>query len=273
MANRGTYANLSDIRSALVYSSSDVADNTRLLEVLEEASRYIDEHCHRHFYVISETRYFTARDEDELIVDDLLSVTSLKTDDDGDRTYENTWAATDYDLEPYNKWPKWLLRVTPDGDYSFSTERKGVEVAGLWGYGDGARATPYDDAQTDTAEALDATETAVDVGDGTKFAVGQTILVESEQMYITSITTNTLTVERGVNGTTAATHVTAKDVYIYRYPLPVKRACLRQAQRTFRLEAVPFGVQGSAEMGTVQVTAYDPEILRWLAPFRNLEAV
>ena len=56
------------------------------------------------------------------------------------------------------------------------------------------------------AEALDNSETGVDVDDGTEFAVGQVILAGSEQMKITAISSNTLTVTRGFNGSTAASH-------------------------------------------------------------------
>jgi len=60
--------------------------------------------------------------------------------------------------------------------------------------------------KTQLNEALDASETGVDVDDGSVFKVGQTIQVDSEQMYISGKSTNTLTVTRGYNGSTAATH-------------------------------------------------------------------
>ena len=60
--------------------------------------------------------------------------------------------------------------------------------------------------KTQLNEALDASETGVDVDSGAVFKVGQTIQVDSEQMYISAISTNTLTVTRGYNGSTAATH-------------------------------------------------------------------
>ena len=56
------------------------------------------------------------------------------------------------------------------------------------------------------AEALDSSETGVDVDDGSVFAVNDTIRIDSEEMLITSISSNTLTVTRGQNGTSAATH-------------------------------------------------------------------
>jgi len=63
-------------------------------------------------------------------------------------------------------------------------------------------------------EALDNSETAVDVDSGAEFAEGEVILVESEQMYISSISSNTLTVTRGYNSTSAVTHSDNTQVVI-----------------------------------------------------------
>ncbi len=52
----------------------------------------------------------------------------------------------------------------------------------------------------------ESTATSVPVTSALDLKVHDTILVGTEQMHITAIATNTLTVERGYNGTTAATH-------------------------------------------------------------------
>ena len=63
-------------------------------------------------------------------------------------------------------------------------------------------------------EALDASETDIDVDDGTSFRGplngqgGDVIRVDDEYMTVSSVAANTLTVIRGALGTTAATHVT-----------------------------------------------------------------
>ena len=54
-------------------------------------------------------------------------------------------------------------------------------------------------------EALDATETGVDVDDGSKFAANDYILVDQELMKVSSVSTNTLTVIRGVASITSST--------------------------------------------------------------------
>lgn len=68
-------------------------------------------------------------------------------------------------------------------------------------------------SRTDTlAEAVDQGETAIDVVDGTKFKEGDIIKVESELMYVSSVSSNTLTVVKGYAGTTDAAHSTALTV-------------------------------------------------------------
>ena len=56
------------------------------------------------------------------------------------------------------------------------------------------------------AEALNNSETGINIDDGSVFSVNDTIRIDNEEMLITSISSNTLTVTRGQNGTNAATH-------------------------------------------------------------------
>lgn len=58
-------------------------------------------------------------------------------------------------------------------------------------------------------EAMDSSEVGLDVTDGTKYAAGIVVEfqdVDGEQCLVTSVSSNTLTVVRGYNGTTAASH-------------------------------------------------------------------
>lgn len=64
-------------------------------------------------------------------------------------------------------------------------------------------------------EDLDTSETGVDVSDGTQFTTGNVILIDAEQMYVSGVAANTLTVTRGYNGTTAATHSSGAIIYEY----------------------------------------------------------
>ena len=217
------YISIGDLKTALAITST--TDDVVMRKIIDAASRQIDRYCNRRFYVESTTKYYDGAVR--LWVDDLLAITTLKTDEDGDATYENTFATTDYILYPLNNYPKTYIETSNDGDYGgFGCGvKKGVQIVGVFGYGDGISATPYI-SDTTTNEALDTSETGVDVTAVTNLSAGQTILVESEQMFIESITTTTLTVIRGVNGTTAAAHDTAKLIYVYQYPFDVWQACL-----------------------------------------------
>lgn len=120
---------------------SDTVDDTTITAVIEAVSRTIDDYCNRYFYKnsVDETRYFTARYADRLNnIADLLTVTTLTTDDAGARTYTTSWATTDYDLEPYNSaldsLPYTMIRVTPQGRYRFPGVEKGVKIVGVFGW-------------------------------------------------------------------------------------------------------------------------------------------
>lgn len=265
------YLGVASLKSAITIAASDTADDARLRAVLEAVSRQIDDECQRTFRIYLATKLVTARDARRVLLPgDLLAVTSLKTDDDGDRTYEDTWTSTDYDLTPDdasdNQRPYWGIEVAPDGDYSFPVNvRRGVQIIGRWGF--------WQDLLTLTAtlnEALDTTETGVDLTGVTEVEAGQTIIIDSEQMYIQSISSNTLTVERGANGTTAATHSSAAAVALYRYPGPIVEATRLMAARIFQRVHAPFGVTGAADMGTISMIArVDPDVKALLAAYRS----
>ena len=70
--------------------------------------------------------------------------------------------------------------------------------------------------QTTIAEDLTDAETDVDVasGQGSNFATDDTILVGTEIMTVSSVSTDTLTVTRGAKGTTATTHTNGDDVFL-----------------------------------------------------------
>jgi len=64
------------------------------------------------------------------------------------------------------------------------------------------------------AEALDDSETDIDVDDGTLFVATDRILIDAEVMTVTNVSTNTLTVTRETDNTDAAVHADDSSVYI-----------------------------------------------------------
>lgn len=257
----GFWSYISRDNLKLRMADTATTDDVLYRAVLENVSELIDQYCQRTFRTVLATRIFTAKYSDHIDVEDLLAVTSLKTDEDDNLTYEITWAVnTDYELQPYNapsdRHPYWRIKTRPNGNYTFPVgHQQGVQIVGKWGY--------YEDLETSAstaAEALDASETGVDVTAGTDFDVLDTLLIDSEQMYVTAITTNTLTVVRGVNGTTAATHTTASVIQRYRYPGPIVEACGIQAARYFMRKNAPFGVMGTADVGFVRLRGLDMDV-------------
>ena len=82
--------------------------------------------------------------------------------------------------------------------------------AGLWG---GTNNSAF---QTTIAEDLDVSETGVDVatGQGSNFAANDVVLVGSELMTVSSVATDTLTVARGANGSSPATHSNGANIFL-----------------------------------------------------------
>jgi hypothetical protein len=82
----------------------------------------------------------------------------------------------------------------------------------IYGYGWGIpswNGTPTPLITDQLAEALDATETAIDVDTGATFAANDYILVGQEIMKVSSVSSNTLTVIRGLSTITDTTSVSA----------------------------------------------------------------
>jgi len=109
-------------------------------QIINATSRWIDQYTGRRFYAATETRYYTPDSYSVCEVDDLLTVTTLKTDQNGDGTYGTTWTAnTDYYLWPYNATlegkPYMEIQQSPNGNYNFDPHiRKSVQVAGSFGF-------------------------------------------------------------------------------------------------------------------------------------------
>jgi hypothetical protein len=128
--------------SVTITDVTDVADDYTLEQMVEAISRAIEAETHRRFYTTAndETRYYSPDDSYTLMPDDdVLSVTTLATDEDGDRVYETTWAAADYELWPYNAAldgkPYLEIRATiPVGTYVFPILPKAAKVVGKFGY-------------------------------------------------------------------------------------------------------------------------------------------
>ena len=95
--------------------------------------------------------------------------------------------------------------------------RTNLSLNGLRAGNGGSLSTTDTDSGETLAEALDNSETGVDVSDGSAFSINQYIRIDNEYMYIQSISTNTLNVLREENVYPASTvgdsHTTGATIY------------------------------------------------------------
>lgn len=136
------YATAYELKSRL--GITDTVDDFEITLAVGTASRWVDEHCGRTFGRATATRTFEACGWYDLECDDLVSITTLKTDASGDGTFETTWTASDYQLLPVNPAsyaetrPYTAVRAvgayTFPLAYSYGQRRDLVQIVGTFGW-------------------------------------------------------------------------------------------------------------------------------------------
>lgn len=160
--------------------------NARIDRALADATDAVHGLCHRVFYPVVATRYFDWPNSQSgtswrlwLDASELISVTSLVSGG-------VTIPATDYFLEPNVYGPPYnRIEIDLASSAAFGggdTHQRDVAVGGVW-----AGCPLVETPAGATAEALDASETGVDVDAGTSAAVGigSLLRVDSERMIVT----------------------------------------------------------------------------------------
>lgn len=142
------YATVTELRERIgtAGGSFTAAENALHEDALDSASRVVDRYCRR-FFGQSDSgtaRVFTARYFDCLTLPDLVSVSAVKTDTTGDGSYDTTWSASDYHLEPKDgasltgeARPYTKIRVstlTGTAWNTFPLTQYGVQITGVWGW-------------------------------------------------------------------------------------------------------------------------------------------
>lgn len=139
MALTNAYATLAQVKAAL--RITDSVDDSLLEMAIESGSRAIDGYANRNFYPNgTAVRVFTPSDSFMTEIDDLISVTTLKTKSDDDSGFDTTWTTDDYQLEPLNGRADGITtpytNIRAVGDYLFSQfeGEATVQVTGVWGW-------------------------------------------------------------------------------------------------------------------------------------------
>lgn len=268
---RHVYASLADLNDQLTDSGASLLTNTganvRKLEILDEVSRLIDAKAHRGtgFGPWVGTFAYDGDSCDTLwLRADLAALTSLSYRATTGATPTTPVVDTDFYLGGIGGYEPPYRRIIFHGQgtpTAFGSGIKVTRVTGTWTY-------PYRTRvlTVTTGEALDDSETEVDVSGLTGLSPGMTILVDDEQMYVTAVTdgvTDSITVERGVNGTTAASHLTAAAITRYVYAPSVTTLALRLAEKRWKArDAGADGLDGGNDIGTVSLREGEDTIIR-----------
>lgn len=155
----------------------------------------------------------------------------------------------------------WYSYCTTEGTPLFAS------VTGVWGF---HRDYPNAWLSVDTLAAaiVSAAATTFTVAnvDGSdpygrtpRISAGNLLKVDDEYMEVvsTNISTNVVTVIRGVNGSTAATHVISSAVSVWQVEEPVKRACARWAAFLY----ARMGAYESSAITDIGIINYPSDLL------------
>ena len=144
MTIENPYCSLADVKAAL--RITDTVDDPLLEISIEAASREIDGWCERVFTSSEATRVYRPTDALTTDIDDLQTATTVKTDSNGNGTFDITWSTSDYELSPLNGLAGGInipiTTVSAIGDYLFpiynsrnvDSRQSSVQIVGTWGF-------------------------------------------------------------------------------------------------------------------------------------------
>lgn len=259
------YARLSAMKGDVAGVSGATYDSTYLTTLDEVSREFESETSGRRIYSYWATKTFSVpRPTSDnnggrslYFNDDLLSVTTLKVDTDFDGVFETTLAAnTDYTLfngndpsDPYDRIDivptSTLLGQWPWPRYGSTRQWSNcVQIVGLWGFSNETENT----LQTVGDNPLLIGATLLTVQSTADIDPGETLVIESEQLYVVSVNDpTTLTVTRGINSSTAAQHAQSTVVYRRRYPRDIEQAVKQRA--VFKRWNTQAGFAGAEILG------------------------
>lgn len=195
-----TYAQLfCTVSDVLADKQASGVDETRMYQAIREASDYVQKKI-GWFIPVTLTRYFEGANTKVLFVNPLLAITSL--------THGGTaLSAADYSLQPdggfWANGPYTRLHADPDSTLlsCWIDEQDAIVIAGRWG---NYERTGLLGATVQDAGGQTASQTTLQVSDGSKVSAGMVVLIETEQQAVTgwgSPTTNVTTLNGAVTNT------------------------------------------------------------------------
>lgn len=138
------YCTLAELRTWMGDSGS-ILPTTVLEDAINATSRMIDQHCDRRFWKDASptTRKYKVTEWDIAWVDDIADASSVivRTDDLDDGSFSFQWAASDFELSPYDSdvdstTPYAFYRIHAIGSRSFPVNdyKRTLQVTALFGW-------------------------------------------------------------------------------------------------------------------------------------------
>lgn len=256
---------LSELRAAFTGDTTKTDVQGKGRTAILKASASVQAWARRRFDEYVDTRHYTARLasrggdlEDAFTLnlnDDLRTLTALAYNVDRFNNPNGVAITSGYVLSSPNAAQGVIaydqVELDPYGAVDFFPltvhARNSIKVTGTWGYG----GTWPDTGASLGAAITSTTATTLTASDGTRLEVGMVLKIDSEYLYVDGISTNTITIGRGFNGSTAATHLISAPISRF-LPLDgvqqwVKRLAL------YRLEQDQTPLAGAAVIGDFSV--------------------
>jgi hypothetical protein len=240
----GEYTTVNFVRKLYLSSNSNI-DDTLILAFIRQATREISRISSRVFYPIYYIdEYDTPKGTDLDLRNELLSLTSITNGMLG------TLLPADVVLYGPNADTHNMIHLSPVvsswGLNSNNSPNKAISVEGMWG-------SLYDDTAgwINTSQLLDDltdTITTIITGVGIFYA-GQLLKINDEMMYISSISSVTveeedfdsLSVVRGINGTTATAHSENDIIYVWECGYDISTMTAQVAAAYYHMRSNPIG--------------------------------
>jgi hypothetical protein len=235
-----TLSTLYRLRARLGLATTETGDDFRLTTALEAASVQIERAAGRHFSPRRAALQHDYTSALELLLDDdLLELTAL-TNGDGNSINLN------HVIPVPDEAPWSVLHLTSSSAFIWNiTKLQAIIVTGVWGWHDRPAVmwrASGDTVQNNPFSASATLLTVADAGaadteqEAPRFQIGHLLRIESEYLRVLGVntTSNVLIVQRGVNGTTAASHALNTPVDVYQPPADVDLLCLRWASWLYK---------------------------------------
>ena len=135
------YVTVPEVKSEIDIPSTRADFDLSIQVTVESICRQIDDYTGHVFYSATGTRYYTPTESTRLRVDDLLTITTLRSDEDGNSSFETTWSTGDYYLAPFNATahptphPYYEIITRQNSTLTFPTDiQRSIEIVGIWGF-------------------------------------------------------------------------------------------------------------------------------------------